>query len=207
MSVTTLVDSIINARSVARPDRALLVGVSGIDASGKGYISSLVADGLEDKGSRVALINADAWLNLPSVRFSDSYPGEHFYSRALRLDEMFSRLILPLQRDRAITSTADLAEETSAEFRRHTYRFTEIDVILLEGIFIFKHRFAGLFDLRIWIDCDFDVALERAIRRSQEGLPPDATAEAYRTIYFPAQQLHLALDLPREAADILVPNY
>jgi uridine kinase len=41
--------------------------------------------------------------------------------------------------------------------------------------------------------------LERAIARAQEGLTPDDTIRAYRTIYFPAQEIHFARDNPKPA--------
>jgi len=48
--------------------------------------------------------------------------------------------------------------------------------------------------------------LKRAVMRGQEGLPPAETRKAFETIYFPAQQIHLARDNPRETADIVFTN-
>jgi pantothenate kinase-related protein Tda10 len=47
-------------------ERALLVGISGIDGSGKGFIATRVRDRLERLDLRVALLNVDGWLNLLS---------------------------------------------------------------------------------------------------------------------------------------------
>jgi uridine kinase len=187
-------------------NRAMLVGVSGIDASGKGYIARQLAEQLELSGQKVALINVDGWLNLPHVRFSESNAGEHFYLHALRLDEMFEQLVLPLKKNRGLDLTMQLAEETATKFRSHTYAFENIDIILLEGIFIFKREFVEYFDLRIWIDCSFETALQRAIARGQEHLPPADTIAAYETIYFPAQRHHLSVDDPIAAAHIIYSN-
>jgi uridine kinase len=192
-------------------DRACLVGVSGIDASGKGLIASRLVSDLEAAGFRVALINVDGWLNLPYIRFRkpvdrDQAEGRHFYHNAIRLDEMFRRLILPLQRSREIDLEIDFTEETAAEFRPHKYAFKDIDIILLEGIFIFKRAFVDVFDMRIWIDTSFEIALERAIARSQENLSEADTVRAYETIYFPAQRYHFKIDRPRESAHIIFDN-
>jgi len=56
------------------------------------------------------------------------------------------------------------------------------------------------------VDCSFETALERAVRRGQEGLPPEETVRAFRSIYFPAQRLHLAKDAPRAAANHILVN-
>lgn len=209
MNTTQLYEQIVACRNRTRNDRALLVGISGIDASGKGYVARILDSRLVSSGHRVALINVDGWLNLPDVRFSTGSgndPGTHFYNHALRLDEMFERLILPLKRNREIDLTMDFAEETATEFREHNYSFSNVDIVLLEGIFIFKQRFVPHFDLKIWIECGFDTALDRAIGRGQENLPPADTIKAYQSIYFPAQRHHFAIDDPRNAADITYPN-
>lgn len=198
----------IEQRTVRKPaGKSLLVGISGIDASGKGYVTAKLSVSLTTRGINIAVINIDGWLNLPSVRFDPADLAGNFYRRGIRMEEMFRRLLLPLKDGRSIYLEADHADETATEYRKHIYDFRDIDVILLEGIFLFKREYASVHDLRIWIDCDFDTALRRAIARSQEGLSPDATADAYRTIYFPAQRLHFRIDRPRNTADLIYSNF
>lgn len=193
------------ARNVV-PQRAALVGVSGIDGSGKGYIAGALACRLSQRDLNVAVINADGWLNLPHKRFGLANPGEHFYAHAFRFDEMFSQLILPLRERRSMQLDMEYTEETAAAYRRHTYEFADIDVILLEGIFLFKRGHREAFDLRLWVECSFQTALERALRRAQEGLPPDETIRAYESIYFPAQRIHFQQDGPKSSASIVIVN-
>ena len=69
--------------------RATLVGLSGIDASGKGYLAAKLENLLSLAGLKVALIGIDGWLNLPHIRFSMVQSGRHFYEHGLRLAEMF----------------------------------------------------------------------------------------------------------------------
>jgi uridine kinase len=186
--------------------QSVLVGISGIDACGKGYITEKVASELNESRLNVAIINVDGWLNLPPSRFAPDNPGQHFYENALRLDQMFDQLVLPLKANRSVRLAAEIADETAATFARHVYAYRDIDVILLEGIFIFKLAFVDYFDLRIWIDCSFDIAMERAVNRSQEGLSAAQTIEAYNNIYVPAQRIHFENDNPRNAADLIVAN-
>lgn len=204
MELRDLTNAIRSKRCEISVTESLLVGISGIDASGKGHVASRLADGLRDVN--VAVINVDGWLNLPHVRFSDEGHGRHFYENALRLDAMFERLILPLKQNRSINITADLAEETATEFRPHNYVFDNIDIILLEGIFIFKKPYVDHFDMRIWVECSFATAMKRAVTRSQEGLSSDETNAAYEKIYFPAQRLHNEIDSPKLAVDTILLN-
>lgn len=200
------VERIVALRGHRTSAHAVLAGVSGIDASGKGYLASRLARLLEARGLRVALLNVDGWLNLPHVRFCIIKPGEHFYRHGLRLDEMFEQLVLPLRVQRSINLEMDHAEETARQYRRQRFEFHAVDVVLVEGIFIFKREFRPRFDLACWIDCSFVTAMERAIGRGQEGLPPAETIRAFETIYWPAQRVHFERDEPQSAADLTLVN-
>jgi uridine kinase len=204
--VASLTAAILAMRSALAPERALLVGISGIDGSGKGFVTAQLAERLRALDWNVAAVSADDWLNLPDVWINHDDPAEHFYKHAVRFDEMFERLVLPLKQSRRVDLVADCGDAKATIHRKHRYRFRNIDIILLEGIFLFKSAYRHQFDLKGWIDCSFETALERAIARGQEGLPPAETKKAFETIYFPAQQIHLARDHPREAADIVFPN-
>src|SRR5205814_10110583 len=98
--------------------------------------------------------------------------AKHFYESAIRFDEMFERVILPLRGTRNVNVESDFTEETATTFRKHCYAFRNIDIILLEGIFLFKPMYREHFDLKVWIDCSFATALRRTMARGQEGLPP-----------------------------------
>jgi uridine kinase len=202
----TAVDRILGGRRAIPADRSLLVAISGIDACGKGYLTDRIAGALREQGLRLATINIDGWLNLPSERIDRSNPAEHFYLHAIRFEQMFADLVLPLRDQRSVRIEADFAEETATEYRRHTYEFRDIDVIALEGIYLLKPAFMAYYDLSIWVECSFETALERALARGQEGLPPEETVHAYRTIYFPAQEIHIRRDNPKAAATFILNN-
>jgi uridine kinase len=200
------VSQIVSARLNIPPNRALLVGISGIDASGKGFVTTKLLEQLRNCGWNAAAVSADDWLNLPDVCINRDNYAEHFYEYAIRFDEMFEQLILPLREKCGISLIADCADAKATSYRKQCYEFRKIDIILLEGIFLFKPAYRHHFDLTIWIDCSFECALKRAIGRGQEGLPPAETIKAFKTIYFPAQLIHLTRDNPREGADIVFSN-
>jgi len=203
--IAKFIDGIVAQRAKTPANRAVLVGISGIDASGKGFITEKIAQRLQEAGWRVATINADDWLNLPEVCMSRRRPGEHFYKHAMRFDQMFDQLIVPLKENRAVSFVADCAD-AKGNRRKHRYEFRKIDIVLLEGIFLLKRAYREHFDLTAWVECPFDIALERAIKRGQEGLPPAETVKAFETIYFPAQCIHFTRDNPQGAADFIIRN-
>jgi uridine kinase len=70
-------------RRVNIPDsRSLLIGVSGIDGCGKGYVTTQLQAHLALRGVVPATLNVDGWLNLPQKRFDQSAPAVNFYENA-----------------------------------------------------------------------------------------------------------------------------
>ena len=119
---------------------------------------------------------------------------------------MFQSLVLPLRDRRTHAVEMDFAEETAISYHRQSYRFEDVDVIVLEGIFLLKRAYRSHFDLSFWVDCTFETALDRALARRQEGLSERDTVTAYHTIYFPAQRIHCERDDPRAAASAILNN-
>jgi uridine kinase len=206
VNLDQVISRIVQQRSVVAAGRSLLVGISGIDGCGKGHVTKQIEARLAGNAIATANINVDGWLNLPDQRFSKTDPGPHFYRNAIRFSEMFSSLVLPLRDHRCAEIVADVAGESAAYFHKRPYAFKDVSVILLEGIFLFKSEFRSFFDLAIWVDCSFPTALARALQRRQERLSPAATIDAYETIYFPAQRIHLDRDDPRSGADLIFNN-
>jgi hypothetical protein len=130
--VASLTAAILTMRSALAPERALLVGISGIDGSGKGFVTAQLAERLRALNWNVAAVSADDWLNLPDVCINRDDPAEHFYRQALRFDEMFERLVLPLKQSRGVDLVADCGDAKATVHRKHRYRFQNIDIILLE---------------------------------------------------------------------------
>lgn len=205
-NLEVVVGRILETRRAVPQERSALIAITGIDGCGKGYVTARIVQRLQAAGLRAVAINIDGWLNLPDKRFDPTNPAEHFYLHAIRFDEMFAQLVLPLRDQRSVRCEADHVVETATTYEPVTYEFENVDVVVLEGIYLLKRAFQDLYDLSCWIECSFETALERAISRGQEGLPPEDTVAAYRTIYFPAQEIHFQRDDPRAAATLMANN-
>jgi uridine kinase len=204
--INPIIERILAIRQEASSDRSVLVALSGIDASGKGFCSRLIVEALGERGVKAVGIGLDPWYNLPSIRFGQDRPGEHFYQNGFRFDELFDQLVLPLKQDRSVDLDARHVAEQATDYEPFRYEFESVDVIVLEGIFLFQPRFRIHYDLAVWVDCTDQTAIERAIRRGQEGLPPAETVHAFETIYFPAERVHLERDDPKASADLILIN-
>lgn len=207
MTLKQVVDEILDARRTVPPERSVLTAISGIDAGGKGYFTERLEAELQRLGVNAVAIGVDSWLNIDRFDPSDPEgPVEHYYNNSIRFEEMFSETILPLRENRSLQVEIDYADELSTEYERRTLTFNDVDVILQEGVYLLKRIFRPYYDRTVWIDCTFETALQRAITRGQEGLPPQETTRDYANIYNLAQRLHFQRDEPQGAASVVVNN-
>ena len=139
--VESAVGEILRRRASTDSGTSVLAGVSGSDASGKGFVTNRIIEHLLKRGIRAVGLHGDGWLNLPHRRFNPDNPGPHFYENALRLADMFEEWVLPLKRQRSHDGVMDFVEETADIYRKESYTFKDVDVIVLECIFLFKRRF------------------------------------------------------------------
>lgn len=167
--------------ALPRAGVAPAVGVSGIDGAGKTWLCARLGQALADRGLRVATLGVDDWRTAPEERFRGPDWGGTFYARSYRWE--------------AARAALDAAR-----------RSVGVDIALFEGIFALANERRPWFDLTIWVDCPFDRALERALARNQEGRGAEALRDEYERVYWPAQRLHIARDLPHERADWLFGN-
>lgn len=204
--VVRAAESIVTIRNRITEDRAAVIGLSGIDGSGKTRLAAAIREELGRHDLSVAVIGVDAWLDLPNRRFNPEALGRHFYEHGIRFQSMFSELVMPLARQRSLRLSFDRAEETATSFRRDTLEFEDVDIVLVEGVFVLRRELQSHYDLTFWVECSFETALERAIKRRQEGLSAAETIRAYQTIYFPAQRHHFDMDDPRRSAHRVIIN-
>jgi uridine kinase len=200
------VADVIHTRVPAPSAPALLVALSGIDGSGKSTLARELVQRLERDGLRVAGVGVDPWQHPQTVRFGGPDRGLHFYRHAVRFDAMFAELVTPLVRDRGIDLEIAGIRSDRDIYEPLAYHYGAVDVVLLEGIFLLQPAFDARFDLRVWIDCSFETALERALHRNAEDRPLDALRDDYEFVYHAAQRHHIACDRPRDRADVLIDN-
>src|SRR5262249_9206758 len=153
-------EAILSKRTSVLPTQSVLAAVSGIDGCGKGYVTARLVAELQKLGVHAVGINIDGWLNLPSRRFNAARPAEHFYQHAIRFEEMFEQLIVPLKRQRSIRVEMDFAEETAQTYRRHTFDFKEVDVIVLEGSYLLKRAVLHHYHWTMCVGCSYGAGLE-----------------------------------------------
>ena len=65
IGIDEITRTILERRASVPDTRSLLVGISGIDGSGKGYLAAQLEAHLALHSVTAAVLNVDGWLNLP----------------------------------------------------------------------------------------------------------------------------------------------
>lgn len=201
-----LVQNILHRKEQFSGSRLFTVGLSGIDGAGKGYTARRLQMALEQKGLSVAHITIDPWQQPLALRLNKADPALTVYENIFRWDDFFNELIIPLQTHKSIFLVTTGIRTDADEYYPLVYDYPAPDLIILEGILLFKSGYLPFYDVKIWIQCSFETALQRALDRNTENLEPGQLFHDYEIYYHAAQRLHFRRDKPWEKADIIFNN-
>src|SRR4030095_7209416 len=187
-------------------DHVFTFALSGIDASGKGYVTKLLEDELVRNGLKVANINIDPWQNPIPVRLQKQNAAENFYKNVFRWNDVFEQLIVPLRRTGSIHLATKLIHSHADDYYDFVYAYKEIDILLIEAIFLFQKKYLHYYDLNVWVESSFETGLERARERNVERLSEEKLISDYNTYYYPAQGYHFEQDGPKGLSHVIYCN-
>lgn len=173
-------------RSHGRIHQLLVVAVSGPDCAGKSTLTKRLCVQLKMSGALVVVVSADDYLVPRAERGGDPSEAWSYYDRGFEYSQIRSRI------KREAT--------TLLETRSHSSK-----IILAEGVFLLRRSMLDMWDYAIWMDIQDDTLLKRAIRRDKGVFgSEEAVQEVYLQRCIPAQRLHLAIDQPRNQADLIL---
>jgi uridine kinase len=96
---------------------------------------------------------------------------------------------------------------TMRPWSRRCLRPLSEDVLLFEGLFLFRSELNAHWDFRILLDVDRATSLSRAIARDTGVIgTADVTRRKYEERYEPAWQIYLDAVHPETEADVIVDN-
>jgi len=204
--IPSLAKKVADAFTYHNKETAFTVAISGIDASGKGYTTELLQEGLKKMDFKVASINIDPWQTPIPIRLQKENAAKNTYENIFRWNDFFEELFLPLQKNKNIYLETQGIRSDVDVYYPLVYDYRDIDILILEGILLFKKKYLQYYDFKIWIDCSFETGLQRAIKRNIERLSEERLIHDYNTFYYPAQYYHLKKDDPLSSSDIIYYN-
>ena len=195
--------------AAVRLDHPVRVAIDGVDGAGKSTLADDLVQPLEARGRPVIRASCDGFHRPRWYRYrrgADSPQG--YYLDSFDYEALKANLLLPLgpEGDRRYRPAIfDFASDSPVDL---PWQLAPADaVLLLDGVFLLRPALNPHWDLRIFLDVDFETAVARAARR--DAAPPgsfEAVAARYWRRYVPGQQIYLREVRPQALADVIVDN-
>jgi uridine kinase len=188
--------------------RSVIIGIDGVDLSGKTTFTSDLAKVLRRDKEKVVLIHEDDFLNSTETRYQrGEWSIIGFYKDFFDFRALHRNILLPVRAAKPVAYA--LQSYASHRSNDHSIRYTIglQDLVLVEGLFLLRKEFHGCFDLTIRLKIPFDLVLKRALIRDVPDLGSyEYVRRHYEMQVLPAQSLYERLVDPDNIADIVIEN-
>ena len=188
-------------------ERPLVVGVNGVDGSGKTMLTAELHRQLEAHGLPVTVVHIDDFTQPRTRRSAAGDPIERYYNNTFDIDTLRRAILEPLAA-RKLGSVILRHEDPrdSSRMVEHGYSFAgSPSVVIVEGVFVFRPELVDYFDTKIFVDIPLSEIRERAIERDVPRFG-FGVLKKYLTKYIPTQAHYLDTVRPYELADIVIDN-
>ncbi|MBN2461918.1 MAG: hypothetical protein JXB60_09965 [Candidatus Cloacimonetes bacterium] len=189
-------------------DKPQIVGIDGFDASGKTTLADSLADRVRQH--RPVLCASIDGFHLPRdtrYRKGELSPAGYYYD-SFNYKEIINKLLLPWKnyaRENIYTTIYDFRKDR-AHYCKSRIPGKEA-ILIFEGVFLLRRELIPFWDLKIFLEVDFTVVLERALKRDQK-LSGSSTQirKKYEMRYINGQIIYLHEADPLSKADFIVNN-
>ncbi|QQS58955.1 hypothetical protein IPN35_05210 [Candidatus Peregrinibacteria bacterium] len=194
----------------ARSDTPFFVGIDGVDGSGKSIFADELAEHLRNKHQKVVRASLDGFHNPEHVRYQKGKDSpEGYYADSFNYREVSEVLLKPLRSGVGEYRTSTFDYRTNSKTNSPIQQSTPDTILVMDGVFLFRPELLKYWDMRIFLDVDFEETLRRVLQRSteQEYIGAEQKIlERYRNRYIPGQKLYLKNVNVRGIADVLIDN-
>ncbi len=189
-----------------KKNKPLIVGINGVDTSGKSTFTKELARYLFKIGFKSHTISIDDFHNPSKIRNKERDPVISYLNNAFDITKIENEIMKPLLSQGKLDKELSLLDLKTDKFINHKrYTIDEDTMVLFEGVLLYREPLNQYFDLRIFIDISFDEVLKRAAKRDL-GLLGEAVIQKYKNKYIPIQKLYMEKYNPKALSDIIIDN-
>lgn len=190
--------------------RRLRVVVDGLTGAGKTTFGHELAAALRRRGRPTARACLDdfkhPWSHARQHGY-DRLSGPGYYRNAHDLEAAVTLLLRPAGPDgsgRVVLCAHDPL--TGADHRSTAVDLPAGAVLVVDSVFALRPELDPWWDLRVWLEVDPELALERGVRRDQDREGRQEALRLHRDRYRAAERLYLDEVDPLALADVVVDN-
>ncbi|MEG7967457.1 MULTISPECIES: PRK06696 family protein [Bacillus cereus group] len=192
--------------NVTHPTR---VGVGGITASGKTTFANEVAEEIKKRGLPVTRASIDDFHNPKVIRYTQGKESARgYYEDAHDYTAFKERLLKPLGPNGNLQYET-ISHNLKMDIPVHNEPLMAQTnmVLIVDGTFLLKKDVEHLFDYKIFVDTDFEIARKRGAKRETEAFGSYEEAEKmFLSRYHAACKMYIDEHNPKECADVVFEN-
>ena len=188
------------------PTGGAVIGVNGVDASGKTTFARSLCTYLRACGRNTQLIHLDDFHNPREVRRRGSDEIDAYIHNAFNLELLVDELLAPAKEGREVNRELMLLDiDTDRPSVPRTFHIDREGIVVLEGVLLYREPLDSFFTYRVFLDIAFDEVLRRAAARD---IPKygEGFLDRYRRKYIPIQQWYLDTHHPKGRCDLVIDN-
>ncbi|MFB5253479.1 AAA family ATPase [Bacillus mycoides] len=185
------------------------VGVSGITASGKTTFANELAEEMKKCGVPVTRASIDDFHNPRAIRYTQGKESARgYYEDAHDYSAFKERLLKPLGPNGNLQyETISHNLITDIPVHNAPLVASQNMVLIVDGTFLLKKEIKHLFDYKIFVDTDFEIARKRGAKRETEAFGSYEEAEKmFLNRYHAACKMYIEEHNLKECADVVFSN-
>ncbi|HNY35959.1 MAG TPA: HAD hydrolase-like protein [Candidatus Pacearchaeota archaeon] len=187
-------------------NKSFVVGISGIDTSGKTEFAEAFCQFLISKEFKVQVINLDDFHNPKAIRSSGDNQVDNYYNKGFDIKTIVEKLLMPISKNSNFSIKLTLLNLHTDEYETEKdFSFDKDTIVIFEGVFLFREELSPYIDYKIFIDIPFEESKNRAVVRDVP-IFGEEIIKKYDEKYLPAQKKYLEEYPPIEVADIVIDN-
>lgn len=189
-----------------KPGRLFIVGINGIDCSGKTIFTEALAAFLIAEKHAVEIISLDDFHNPRRIRNSGKDPVESYYDRGFDFRTLVESILSPVKEKQEYSISLTLLDLHTDRYEIHkSYSFDKNTIVLLEGVYLFRRELAPYIDYKIFLDIPLEESRRRAAVRDVPIFGEEILSK-YDEKYIPLQSRYLQEYPPFDVADLIIDN-
>lgn len=185
---------------------AKIIGVNGVDTSGKTTFTNHYSKFLKSIGIKTTVLHIDDFHNPSKIRRQGDNEIEAYYNNAFNYRQLIDEVLQPLMINNAIDKDVLCLDLDTDRYEKIIhYAIDNQTLLLIEGVLLFRTPLIDYMDIKIFLQIDFDEVLNRAMTRDVPKYGKEFL-QKYINKYIPIQKLYLDKCKPSQIADLVVDN-
>ncbi|WP_249709467.1 uridine kinase [Bacillus cereus] len=169
----------------------LIIGIDGCGGAGK----STLANKIKSDFSTVTIVHMDDFY-LPSAKIVNEHPTNKSIGADFDWKRLLQEVLDPISNGiEGCYKRYDWETDSLAE----SHTVSANGIVIIEGVYATRQELAGMYDLKIWVNCPRETRIKRGIARDGE-----AARDMWENNWMVAEDMYVEIHKPHEFADFII---